>query len=390
MNQKAKKILRPLYAWAFIEALIFWYAIEKLLWTSSGITPDQVILLGIIAQTGQVLIEVPSSIIADRWSRRKTLIAASVFMLGAISIVLMTQTFMGFVAMSLAWAFYFAFRSGTINAYVYDLLKEHDLQQYYRKAMSRYATYELLGLLVSSLASSALIIFGGLLIPYWATIPPTIIAILILMRMHDPSIERTHESTGTAMHHVRSAVRQITKQRWVTIIFLALALLVAGRFVWYEYYQLYAINRQVPAVLFGAMLALIHIGNLLGAEFAHRVRNPRIVMHTAFGLLLLSSLALAVVTGSIFIIMLLVVSFFGSQAVDIVLDENLQHQISSELRATTLSLTGLISRSFFGLGALVIILFGATPEITVLVATVLFAGSGIYILVRKRLVTAAE
>lgn len=124
MNQKAKNILRPLYAYGFIEALIFWYAIEKLLFTATGVTPEQIIIIGLVAQSSQVLIEVPSSIVADRWSRRKTLILASLFMLLSIVIILVWQNLIAYMIMAFTWACYFAFRSGTTNAYMYDLLKK--------------------------------------------------------------------------------------------------------------------------------------------------------------------------------------------------------------------------------------------------------------------------
>jgi len=388
MNEKAKSILRPLYAYGFMEALIFWYAIEKLLWTASGVTPEQIIILGLVAQSSQVLIEIPSSIIADRWSRRKTLILASAFMLLSIVIVLFSQTIIAFAVMSLSWACYFAFRSGTTNAYMYDLLKEKGEQSQYRKAASRYSTYQLSALLISSLGSSALIKTGSLLTPYWISLIPTVIAIMILIRMHEPPVERTEKSTGTALHHVRSASRQITKHGWLVMIFTALSLVTAGQFIWYEYYQLFAINRGVAPVLFGVMLALIHVGNIVGAEFAHRVKNPNSVMLTALLALLISSFSLAFVSSTVAIIIFLMMCFFGSTSASIVLEESLQHQISSELRATTLSLTGFMSRIFFGIGAVMIIFLNTTPKSIAFVTFLLFLCVAIYIPVRKKLTPA--
>ena len=387
MNKKAKDILRPLFAWTFIEALIFWYAIEKLLWSSSGVTPRQIIILGIVAQSSQILIEVPSSIVADRWSRRKSLILSSIFMFVSIAIVLSFQSFLAFAVMSLAWAFYFSFQSGTVNAYIYDLLKEGGQQSQYRKALSRYASLQLAGLLISSLGASILVKYGDFLTPYWVTLIPTAIAVFIMLRMHDPEVERTDHSTGTAYHHVSSAIRNISKKKWLWAIFIALAFVIAGRFVWYEYYQLYALDRAVAPVLFGLMLALIHVGNIAGAEFAHRVKSPNGVLMTSVAAMILSSFALAFASGPLTIILLMVVCFFGSQASSIVLDENLQHETTSELRATTLSLANLVSRIFFGVSAVVIIAFNATSKIIALITIATFIGTAVYFPVRRRLAT---
>jgi len=387
MTEKAKKILRPLYYYAFIEALIFWYAIEKLLWDSSGVTTEQIVILGIIAQSSQILIEVPSSIIADRWGRRKTLIASSSFMLTAIVIVLAVQSLYSFLIMSLVWAFYFAFQSGTTNAYIYDLLKEQNEESQYRKAASRFSTFQLSGLLISSLGASILIKFGDFLTPYWITLVPTMVAIGLLISMKDPPVERTEESMGNALSHIKNAIRNVAAKRWLRLIFIALAFVTAGRFIWFEYYQLFALKREVAAVLFGLMLALIHIGNIAGSEFAHRVKSPNRVLISAFSAMVLSTLALAFVSNSVVIILFLIMCFFGSQASSIVLDESLQHETKSELRATTLSLANLFSRIFFGIGAIVIIILDASPGAISLVTLSLFLCVIIYTPVRERLIT---
>lgn len=387
MTGKAKKILRPLYFYAFIEALIFWYAIEKLLFDSSGVTAEQIIIIGIVAQSSQILIEVPSSIVADRWSSRKTLIASSGFMLASIVIVLAVQSFYSFLIMGILWAFYFAFQSGTINAYIYDLLKEQNEQAQYRKAISRFSTFQLSALLVSSLAAGLLIKFGDFLTPYWITLVPTAIAIGLLIKMKDPPIERTEDSMGNALSHATNAIKNIAAKRWLRLIFIALAFVTAGRFIWYEYYQLFALQREVAAVLFGLILALIHIGNIAGSEFAHRVKSPNRVLVTAYCAMVLSTLLLAFTSSPAAIIILLVLCFFGSQASSIVLDESLQHETKSELRATTLSIANLLSRVFFGIGAAAIIIWGTSPATISFAALFLFICVVMYAPVRKRLIT---
>lgn len=315
---------------------------------------------------------------------------SSVFMLIAICIVLSFQSFWAFAIMSLVWAFYYSFQSGTVNAYVYDLLKEQGEQSQYRKAISRHGTYQLAALLLSSLGASVIVKFGNLLTPYWIALIPTVIAIVLMSRMHEPPMERTEQSSGTALNHVRSAYKNIVKKNWLWLIFLALAFMTGARFIWYEYYQVYALGQRVAPVLFGIMLALIHVGNILGSEFAHRTKSPHKVMLLSFATLVLSGLGLLLTNSSVAIIILLIACFFGSQASSIVLDENLQHETQSELRATTLSLAGLISRVIFGLGSVFIILFNATPSIIAIVSLVTFLGVLIYYPARKHLVVSGS
>lgn len=385
MNSRAKNIMRPLYIWAFVEALIFWYAIEKILWSESGITAQQIIVLGIVAQSSQVFIEVPSSVIADRWSRRKSLIASSVFMLLCICVVLSARSFASFAFMSLLWAVYFSLQSGTVNAYIYDLLKEKGEEAQYRKALSRYASFQVFGLLVSSLGASLFVEAGNYLTPYLATIPPTLLAIGILWKMPEPALERSMLSQGTMASHIKSARNVIAAKRWLGFIFVALGCVIAGRFLWYEYYQLFSLERGMAPIVFGLLLAMIHIGNIVGSEFAHRTENPNRVLRASLALALSSTMLLMFVSAPLGIVACLAVCFVGSQAATIVLDESLQHETPSELRATTLSLASLLSRVIFAFGALVIILLDSRPSAIALVIFFIFLAIFTYLPSRHHL-----
>lgn len=142
---------------------------------------------------------------------------------------------------------------------------------------------------------------------------------------------------------------------------------------------------DVALVLFGLMLALIHVGNIFGSELAHRVNSPNRVLLISLGTLIVSTAALIFASGSLAIILLLIICFFGSQAGTIVLDENLQHETKSELRATTLSLASLVGKVFFGVSTGVIIVFGTGPAMIAMTTLVAFMGIAIYLPARKRL-----
>lgn len=207
-----------------------------------------------------------------------------------------------------------------------------------------------------------------------------------MSRMHEPPMKRTEQSSGTALNHARSAYRNIISKNWLWLIFIALSYITAARFIWFEYSQVFALGHYIAPALFGIILASIHIGCMLGSEFGHRIKSPHRVMLLSFIVIVLSGLGLIFTSSPTVIILLLVISFFGSQSSSIVLDENLQHETQSELRATTLSLAGLVSRVIFGISALVIIGLNATPEAIAIVSLITFLGVLIYIPARKHLV----
>src|SRR4030095_9352074 len=87
---QAHRRLAPLVAAAFFGGILLWVPVEKLFLAELGFTPQTVGLMA-AAYAGVVpLLEIPSGILADRWSRRGVLLLgnaglfASVLM-GALS-----------------------------------------------------------------------------------------------------------------------------------------------------------------------------------------------------------------------------------------------------------------------------------------------------------------
>jgi MFS family permease len=52
---------------------MLWYAIEKLFMQGIGFNDAQIALAGILISATMVLLQVPTGILADRWSRKGTL-----------------------------------------------------------------------------------------------------------------------------------------------------------------------------------------------------------------------------------------------------------------------------------------------------------------------------
>jgi predicted MFS family arabinose efflux permease len=77
--------LAPLYAAAFLQNLALWVPIEKLFMTTIGFDAASVGVMAAVYAVVVPVLEVPSGVLADRWSRRGVLILASVA--GALSVL---------------------------------------------------------------------------------------------------------------------------------------------------------------------------------------------------------------------------------------------------------------------------------------------------------------
>jgi MFS family permease len=73
-----RRRLTPLYAAAFLQNLALWVPIEKLFMTTIGFNAASVGAMAAVYAVVVPVMEVPSGVLADRWSRRGVLILASI------------------------------------------------------------------------------------------------------------------------------------------------------------------------------------------------------------------------------------------------------------------------------------------------------------------------
>jgi MFS family permease len=110
-----KRRLAPLYSAAFLQNLALWVPIEKLFMTTIGFNAASVGAMTAVYAVVVPMLEVPSGVLADRWSRRGVLILASIagvlsVLVGGISrsvaVYLISAAFLGvfFALQSAPWS----------------------------------------------------------------------------------------------------------------------------------------------------------------------------------------------------------------------------------------------------------------------------------------------
>lgn len=106
------------------------------------------------------LFEVPSSIIADRFSRKMVVVWAIIVVMASNIVFLFTQAHWAFIFHMILAGIGVALFSGTVEALLYDELKNIKKEDEYQKCLAIYHTAWSLGLSVSLFLSAWLIEFG--------------------------------------------------------------------------------------------------------------------------------------------------------------------------------------------------------------------------------------
>src|SRR5439155_25818112 len=76
-DRAIKRRLRPLHLGIFLQSFLLWVPVEKLFMNEIGFDAASVGLMAAAYAAVVPILEVPSGILADRWSRRGVLIFAS-------------------------------------------------------------------------------------------------------------------------------------------------------------------------------------------------------------------------------------------------------------------------------------------------------------------------
>jgi MFS family permease len=121
-RQLLRRRLRPLYAAVFLQNLALWVPIEKLFMTSIGFNPASIGAMAAVYAV--VVLEVPSGVLADRWSRRGVLVLASIAAIISVLIGGLSQSVAVYMVSAAFLGVFFALQSGTLESVVYDTVLE--------------------------------------------------------------------------------------------------------------------------------------------------------------------------------------------------------------------------------------------------------------------------
>ena len=116
--------LTPLYIAVGLQGFMLWVPIEKLFMSEIGFRPADVGVMAVAYSAFVPIVEVPSGLLADRWSRRGVLVLASVALALTSLVGGMSTNVPTYIGGALLLGVYFAMNSGTVDALVYDMTLE--------------------------------------------------------------------------------------------------------------------------------------------------------------------------------------------------------------------------------------------------------------------------
>ena len=220
--------LLPLQVGVALQGLILWVPIEKLFMTQIGFDAASVGVMAAAYAAVVPLLEVPSGILADRWSRSRVMI------LGCLALVISTllgglsQNVLGYVIAAMVLGIYFAFSSGTVDSVVYDtVLEETGSNELYETWIGRVRAVESAAFVLSSLAGGVLAQYTSTRFTYFATIPLVGLAIIGFLRFNEPRLHQAAERVTLRSHIALTFRTMITSGPVFRVLLLVAAVRIA-------------------------------------------------------------------------------------------------------------------------------------------------------------------
>jgi MFS family permease len=294
--------LRPLQIGVALQGLILWVPIEKLFMTQIGFDAAAVGAMAAAYAAVVPLLEVPSGILADRWSRRWVMILGCVALMASSLIGGLSHNVISYVIGAMVLGAYFAFSSGTVDSVVYDaVVEETGSNELYEKWIGRIRAVESAAFVVSALAGGLLAQYTSTRLTYFVTVPLVGLAIIGFLRFDEPRLHEAAERL-TLRSHIALTFRTMITQRTVLRVLLLAAIAGLLSSAVFEFGPLWLVALAAPAVLYGpywaALVSTLGIGGLL----ISKLRLERRLMLTVLIILSLASALLLAWTRSLVIV----------------------------------------------------------------------------------------
>lgn len=330
--------IRKLYFLNLLCGIVFWYPIEKLYLQHIGADPVGISINALVFLATVTFFDIPSGVLADKWTRKNTLLLAIGCFIASCVMGGMSHTWLQYLPMNVLLGFFVVLTSGTFQAMMYDSLSDSGHEADYDKHQGRAYALFLGALGVSSLAGGYLANWLSMRATYFISAGIMAAAVLLALTLTEPAAHK-QLSDRKLKEHIRFSVQKILASKLLAqlaLLFTAIGLL---RGAYTEYSGLLFIVLGMSVIPLGYAGAAKWLVSSLGQMLAPRIgRRALKLVPVFFVVFLIFSLIHSRWSLVFFYIAGCLYSIIANQA-----ETAIQDNTPSEVRATTLSILSFTS-----------------------------------------------
>jgi MFS family permease len=328
--------------------IALWVPVEKLFLAEIGFTPQSIGIMAAAYAAVVPLLEVPSGILADRWSRRGVLIVGNVGMFLSVLVGGLSTNVATYVVASLLLGLYFSMQSGSLDAVVYDtVLEETAGSERFESILGRVRMAESAALVIGALGGGALAALTSPRLTYFLTLPFVAVSTGLLLAFREPRLHE-HGQARSSRQHVSVTFGVVRRDRRLLPVAAVLVLTAILTQAVFEFGPLWLVEGGASAGAFGPAWAGLMAALGIGGAVAGRLRLEHPGVRSALLGLLLGAVSTMVLSGHVVVVTLAqILVATMSVAVGIAFTRRLHDAVPSEVRAGVASGVGAVTWAAF-------------------------------------------
>ena len=344
---------RLVYLVNMLQNMLFCIPILMLYYQSKGVFGGDFFLIQSISLAAVFFLEIPTGYIADLFSRKITLIIGLLGWICGYFCWILGYGFTFILLGELIFSIGISFISGTLDAYLYDLLKQNKKQHLYHKKLSKMVTCGNIGLLTATLSGGFFYEFSGTNSPAILSIIFLLLGILIMIFLPDVKENRRKVQKGKSkLKDILDISKSTIKNKQIKwlMIFPAIYGSLTLTLMWGL--QSVMIATKIPVFMFSIVLGANALTRTIWSMFAGMILDKaglkKSVIILCF-LIIISLISAILATNlpifAVYICLLLMIVSSGSRSlISIVSTTLINHQIQSDERATVLSVKNMTDK----------------------------------------------
>ncbi len=312
-----------------------------------GLSYSQIMLLQSISAVSVFIFEVPTGSIADKISRKFSLVISSVLCMLGLLLYILFNRFWGFALAEVLFGMGMTFSSGADSALLYESLIRLDRKPEYQHHEGHAQFLIFAGQGLGSIASGFLYKFNHFM-PFWLSIG--FIGISGISAIGFRETERQKSEHNYIIHVLKSIGISVKTPRILWTVLFAMLMGFSFR-VSYWLYQPYFERVEIDVMWFGVIFFFFNVVAAITSKVLvkkYSQTRPRKVL-ISLGLLLASSFILPAILISPWALILLATQQIVRGLYQPTLRFYINHQIKDQYRATVISLVSLAASLSFAI-----------------------------------------
>ena len=312
---------------------------------SKGLVYTEIMLLQSISAVSLVVCEMPTGIIADRVSRRLSLLLSSLCIAVGLTAYILSTSFPAIALAEMLFAAGLTFKSGADSAFLYESLARLGREGEYARIEGRAISWIFVGQSVGTFGCSLLYEIDADL-PFWISVGTALLSASVTLRFTEPHRDKGERRYATHILHSFGIALRTPALRWTLAIAAVMGFSTRAGFWLYEPYFVHV---EIPILWYGPIFGAFNIVAALTARYlAHRWQDARTAL-PAMALLLAFTFLLPALLVSAWSIIIISLQQMVRAAYKPTLGAWVNGQVEDDVRATVHSIVGVVAALSFAL-----------------------------------------